>query len=189
MGACCASEMPGPQNERLEGVGKKEQKQKNAAGIGKNKNDVSFEINDVKAANDKKKGLMQSKKKQKKEWVVPAVAKELRKKVYALNSPIKLGYWKMRGVAMPIRFLLLYIDHPYTEEIYAQGDAPHFSVAEPLERLDKIGLDFPIMPYIIDGSTKLTDAHAIMQYLATMYAPELVGETPQQTGEIDMLYV
>ena len=45
------------------------------------------------------------------------------------------------------------------------------------------------MPYLIDGDVKLTDAHAIMQYLAVMYAPELVGTTPQETGEIDMLYM
>ena len=44
------------------------------------------------------------------------------------------------------------------------------------------------MPYVIDGSTKLTDAHAIMIYLATMYAPELLGSTPEQIGELDMLY-
>ena len=36
-----------------------------------------------------------------------------RKKKYAKNPPIKLGYWKIRGLAQPIRYLLEYTEHPY----------------------------------------------------------------------------
>ena len=59
-----------------------------------------------------------SAKKKGKEWVVPAVAKELRKKTYSQNTPLQLGYWNIRGVAMPIRYLLEYSDHPFKEEVY-----------------------------------------------------------------------
>ncbi len=36
-----------------------------------------------------------------------------RKKKYAKNAPIKIGYWKIRGLAQPIRYLLEYTEHPY----------------------------------------------------------------------------
>ena len=36
-----------------------------------------------------------------------------RKKKYAKNTPIKLGYWAIRGQAQPIRYLLEYTEHPY----------------------------------------------------------------------------
>lgn len=36
-----------------------------------------------------------------------------RKKKYAKNKPILLGYWKIRGLAQPIRYLLEYTEHPY----------------------------------------------------------------------------
>jgi len=43
---------------------------------------------------------------------------ENRKKRYAKNKPIKLGYWKIRGLAQPIRYLLEYTEHPYEEVAY-----------------------------------------------------------------------
>ena len=41
-----------------------------------------------------------------------------RKKKYANNKPIKIGYWKMRGLAQPIRYLIEYCEHPYEEVVY-----------------------------------------------------------------------
>ena len=41
-----------------------------------------------------------------------------RRKMYAKNAPIKLGYWKMRGLGQPIRYLLEYTEHPYEEDVY-----------------------------------------------------------------------
>ena len=36
-----------------------------------------------------------------------------RKKKYSKNPPIQLGYWKIRGLAQPVRYLLEYCEHPY----------------------------------------------------------------------------
>lgn len=59
--------------------------------------------------------------------VEPVVAEVSRKMLYKKNPKIKLGYWKMRGVAHQIRYLLEYIEHPYEEDLYIMGDAPNFS--------------------------------------------------------------
>ncbi len=151
---CCASEETGLQNQRLEGVGKLEKKDNNAATIGAAKDD-------------------------------PTAG---RKKQYAKNTPIQLGYWKIRGLAHPIRYLLEYTEHPYSDVMYEQGDAPEYSVECWTSVKNTLDLDFPSIPYLIDGETKLTDPYAIMIYLATAYAPELLGQTPEEKAEIDMLY-
>ena len=111
-----------------------------------------------------------------------------RKKKYAKNAPIKLGYWKIRGLAQPIRYLLEYTEHPYEDVHYEQGDGPNFSVEEWTSVKNTLGLDFPTVPYVIDGEAKVTDPYAIMVYLSHAYAPELLGKTPAETGEMDMFY-
>jgi len=111
-----------------------------------------------------------------------------RKKQYAKNTPIQLGYWKMRGLAQPIRYLLEYTEHPYEDVMYEQGDAPGYSVECWTSVKNTLGLDFPSIPYVIDSEVKVTDVFAIMLYLATKYAPELIGSTPEEKGFIDQLY-
>ena len=125
---------------------------------------------------------LESKSKPKSEMTVS------RKKLYKKNPKIKLGYWKMRGVAQPIRYLLVYIEHPFEDILFEQGDAPEFSNECWLNVKNELGLAFPNLPYMIDGEVKLTDTAAIMVYLSHHYAPELLGTTVKQKAEINVLY-
>lgn len=111
-----------------------------------------------------------------------------RKKKYSKNPAIQLGYWKIRGLAQPIRYLLEYCEHPYQDVMYEQGDAPNFSIECWTSVKGTLGLDFPSMPYLIDQDTKLTDPFAIMLYLASSYCPETCGKDAEQMGELDMMY-
>lgn len=115
-------------------------------------------------------------------------AKKDNKKKYAKKTPIKLGYWKIRGLAQPVRYMLEYIEHPWTDEFYEQGDAPQFSIESWTSVKNNLGLDFPNMPYLIDEEIKITDTLAIMVYLATAYEPELLGTTVNEKARVDMLY-
>jgi len=103
-----------------------------------------------------------------------------KKKLYAKKPKIQLGYWKIRGLAQPIRYLLEYIEHPYEDVMYEQGDAPDYSIASWTEVKNNLGLDFPNMPYLIDQDVKLTDTVTIMIYLATAYDKELLGTTVEE---------
>lgn len=47
-----------------------------------------------------------------------ATTEPTRKKKYSKKQPIKLGYWKIRGLAQPIRYLLEFSEHPYVEIQY-----------------------------------------------------------------------
>ena len=103
------------------------------------------------------------------------------------NLPV-LGYWKMRGLAQPIRFLLAYLKVNYKEQVYEQGDAPDFSTKQWTSVKDNLGLDFPNMPYFIDGEVRLTEPLAIMKYIAAQYAPESVrGASLGDKGDVEML--
>lgn len=75
-----------------------------------------------------------------------------RKKLYAKNVHLKLGYWKMRGLAQPIRYLIEYTEHPYEEDVFEQGPAPDFSTASWISKKNEVGLNFPGLPYLIDNN-------------------------------------
>jgi glutathione S-transferase len=48
------------------------------------------------------------------------------------------------------------------------------------------GLDFPNLPYLIDGDFKISDHMAIHRYIAQKWAPELLGRNLEQRARVDM---
>jgi len=107
----------------------------------------------------------------------------------SLPAPEKptLGYWAIRGLASQIRYELVYLGVDYAEEKYEQGDAPDFDRSCWLEKKDTLGLKFPNLPYFIDSTTRLTDPGAIMKFIAHKYGPELLGTSPAQIGQVEMV--
>eukprot|EP00762_Andalucia_godoyi_P006069 ANDGO_00399.mRNA.1 Glutathione S-transferase class-mu 26 kDa isozyme 1 len=82
---------------------------------------------------------------------------------------ITLGYWAIRGLANPIRALLFYADADYDEQFYVTGDGPAYDRSEWLDAKDKLGLEFPNLPYLIDGDRKITQSLAILRYVARKF--------------------
>ncbi|KAF8777980.1 glutathione S-transferase Mu 1-like [Argiope bruennichi] len=79
-----------------------------------------------------------------------------------MGKPI-LGYWDLRGLAEPIRFLLHYKKVDFEDKRYA------FDTDGWQKDKFNLGLDFPNLPYYIDGDTKLTQSTAILRYVARKY--------------------
>lgn len=49
-----------------------------------------------------------------------------------------------------------------------------------------LGLDFPNLPYLINGQFKLTEASAIQKYVITKWGnPELLGKNAHDEAQID----
>ncbi|KAM4872622.1 glutathione S-transferase Mu 2 isoform 4-T4 [Thomomys bottae] len=96
-----------------------------------------------------------------------------------------LGYWDIRGLAHGIRLLLEYTDSSYEEKRYTMGGAPDYDGSQWLSEKFKLGLDFPNLPYLIDGSHKITQSNAILRYVARKH--NLCGETEEEKIRVDML--
>ncbi|XP_053248799.1 glutathione S-transferase Mu 1-like isoform X3 [Podarcis raffonei] len=98
---------------------------------------------------------------------------------------VTLGYWDIRGLAHAIRLLLEYTGTTFEDKQYAPGDAPEFDASQWLNAKETLGLDFPNLPYLIDGETKITQSNAIMRYIARKH--KMCGESEEEMVRIDML--
>lgn len=101
------------------------------------------------------------------------------------NTSLHLGYWNIRGLAQPIRYLLEYAGAQYTEKRYELGPAPELSRDAWLQEKQKLGLDFPNLPYLCDGDLRLTQSNAIIEYLAKKYG--LAGTSLKDEARCVML--
>lgn len=102
-------------------------------------------------------------------------------------SKPRLGYWKIRGLGAGIRQQLAYCGVDYEMEEYAQEGPPDFSREPWLKHKFNLGLDFPNLPYFIDGDLHLTETLAIHIYIADKWKPELLGSTPEERAFVNML--
>uniref|UniRef100_A0A2K6MHX2 glutathione transferase n=1 Tax=Rhinopithecus bieti TaxID=61621 RepID=A0A2K6MHX2_RHIBE len=93
--------------------------------------------------------------------------------------PMTLGYWNIRGLAHSIRLLLEYTGSSYEEKKYTMGDGNGTLVK------NQAGLDFPNLPYLIDGTHKITQSNAILRYIARKH--NLCGETEKEKIWEDIL--
>ena len=73
-----------------------------------------------------------------------------------MASQLTLGYWDLRGLVSPIKYLLAYRQVDYNDKVYKIGGAPDFDRSEWLADKESLGLDFPNLPYLIDGDVKLS---------------------------------
>ncbi|XP_044144241.1 glutathione S-transferase Mu 4-like [Bufo gargarizans] len=89
-----------------------------------------------------------------------------------------LGYWDIRGLGHAIRLLLEYTGTPYEEKRYVEGDGPENDRSQWLEEKEKLGLDFPNLPYLLDGDVKLTQSNTILHYIASKH--DLCGSTENE---------
>lgn len=75
------------------------------------------------------------------------------------KNKLLLGYWNIRGLGQLSRYLLEYTGMNYEEKRYNRVDEWFGK-----DKLN-ISMDFPNLPYLIDGDLKLTESHAINLYI------------------------
>ncbi|CAD5120137.1 DgyrCDS8715 [Dimorphilus gyrociliatus] len=96
-----------------------------------------------------------------------------------------LGYWKIRGLAQPIRLMLKYCNIEFEDKYYECGPAPDFSRECWLKEKFTLGLDFPNLPYYIDGDVKLTQSRAILHYIGKKHG--LCGKTDEEQLKVCLM--
>ena len=95
-------------------------------------------------------------------------------------SKIILGYWNLRGKVERIRLMLEYLGLEYKTTLFNIGPAPENNQKEWLDVKFSLGLDFPNLPYLMDGELKMTESWAIMRYLAHKNNNQLYPEPGKQ---------
>jgi glutathione S-transferase len=73
-------------------------------------------------------------------------------------SEITLGYWGIRGRGQIPRHLLAYSGLPFTEKVYKAFE-------EYAGEKFNLGIDFPNLPYLIDGDVKISETWAVCRYI------------------------
>ncbi|CAF1256980.1 unnamed protein product [Adineta steineri] len=101
------------------------------------------------------------------------------------KNQLVLGYWAIRGLVEPSRLALHYSNTLYTEKFYVQGEGPEFSREEWLSEKQNLGLDFPNLPYLLDGDLKMTQSKAILYYIGRK--ANLMGKTQAEEAHVMML--
>jgi glutathione S-transferase len=110
------------------------------------------------------------------------------------NTDITLGYWGIRGLAQPIRYLLISADVPFSEiRLGVLQDSTPLSEDEENEEWESVrstlDMPFPNLPYLIDTSggsrVCLSQSNAILRYLARRF--NFYGGSESECIEIDVL--
>lgn len=101
-----------------------------------------------------------------------------------MSKPV-LCYWDIRGLAQPIRLLLAYTETDYEDKLLACGPAPGFDKSCWYDNKFSFGLDFPNLPYYIDGDIKLTQSNAILRYIARKN--DMLGKDDTERAMVDMM--
>ncbi len=110
------------------------------------------------------------------------------------NAAITLGYWGIRGLAQPIRFLLVSAGVLFTE--VRLGVSQNGTLLEKDEEGEDwsnlrstLDMPFPNLPYLIDTGgvppVSLSQSNAILRYLARRF--DFYGDSETDRIEIDIL--
>lgn len=100
-----------------------------------------------------------------------------------MSRPV-FGYWKIRGLAQPVRYLLNYVGQDFEDKYYECGPAPEYSRECWFNEKFSLKLDFPNLPYYIDGDVKLTQSTAILRYLARKHG--LLGKDDHELNRQEL---
>nr|AAQ54608.1 Gly d 8 [Glycyphagus domesticus] len=92
------------------------------------------------------------------------------------SKPV-LGYWDARGLGEDIRTMLVYLNVDFEDKRYKPSDRSKW-----LNEKFTLGLNFPNLPYYLDGDVKLSQSCAILRYLGRKH--KLDGETEQEKNNI-----
>ena len=94
------------------------------------------------------------------------------------------GYWNIRAFdrGNVSRYLMAYAGVDYEDRRYDYLNENNWAADKA-----SLGIDFPNLPYIIDGDFKLTESSAVTVYICDKWCPALMGTTPEERSRIIQL--
>lgn len=88
----------------------------------------------------------------------------------------KYAYWNIRGLAEPVRYLLHYTGTEFEDKRFHFGPGPDYNVQQWFDVKFTLGLDFPNLPYYMDGDLKITQSTVILRHLARKHGLVVTSE-------------
>ncbi|MEM7563449.1 MAG: glutathione S-transferase family protein [Pseudomonadota bacterium] len=110
------------------------------------------------------------------------------------NAEITLGYWGIRGLGQPIRFMLVSAGVPFSEvRLGVLQDGTLLNENKEGDDWTRVKatlqMPFPNLPYLIDASgeipVQISQSNAILRYLARRF--DFYGDSERERIEIDVL--
>ncbi len=108
------------------------------------------------------------------------------------QAEFELGYWAIRGLAQPIRFLLAHAGVPFSEVrigLNQDGSISADESADWASHKQTLEMAFPNLPYMVDKSgpteIRLTQSNAVLRYLARRF--DFYGDNEAEQTSIDVL--
>ena len=108
------------------------------------------------------------------------------------DAEFELGYWAIRGLGQPIRFLLAHAEVAFSEVrlgVNQDGSIIADESRDWATHKGTLSVPFPNLPYLIDSSgpaeVQLTQSNAVMRYLARRFG--YYGDTASDQICIDVL--
>jgi len=101
----------------------------------------------------------------------------------ATTNEVTLGYWAVRGRGAVVRELLAYCGIPFKNKLYHTGKQ-WFEGDK-----DKLGLNLPNLPYLIDGDKIFTESNAMLHYIPIKAGKrELLGDTDEKFIDVQIYF-
>eukprot|EP00008_Paramoeba_atlantica_P003081 CAMPEP_0201489716 /NCGR_PEP_ID=MMETSP0151_2-20130828/23419_1 /ASSEMBLY_ACC=CAM_ASM_000257 /TAXON_ID=200890 /ORGANISM="Paramoeba atlantica, Strain 621/1 / CCAP 1560/9" /LENGTH=237 /DNA_ID=CAMNT_0047875399 /DNA_START=37 /DNA_END=750 /DNA_ORIENTATION=+ len=105
----------------------------------------------------------------------------------AQENKIRIGYWKIRGLAAPLRMIMVYLGKDFDDVMYELQGSPGNWDGTAWFAKDKPDLlkKNPLMnlPYVIDGETVITQSNACFLYLGRKF--NLNGKNEDEIAKND----
>jgi glutathione S-transferase len=93
---------------------------------------------------------------------------------------VKLAYWAIRGLGQVPRLLLAFNGVCFEDYHYTNSD--HWFKEDKLH----LGIDFPNLPYLVNGAYNITESSAIQRYIIEKWGnKELLGKSIQDNASLE----
>ena len=95
------------------------------------------------------------------------------------NSKLTIGYWPLRGLVQHVFTLLEYTGTEYN--FVKITDRPNWEAGK--DALIEGGMDFPNLPYLIDGDVQISESTALLLHCAGKYGDASLLYTPENRAK------